>query len=153
MADMKLTRDGKAVLTTYTLGACIGVVLYDPREKVGGILHFMLPESRMDPQKARLNPWIFADTGLPLFFEEAFRLGGEKKRIWIKVVGGAEVMGDSAYFSIGKRNYLALRKILWFHNFPLLSEAVGGNVNRAVRLEVSTGKLWVRTPWGEDREL
>ncbi len=153
IADMKLSQDPASILITYTLGSCIGVTLYDPLAKVGGILHFMLPESRVDPPKAKINPWIFADTGIPLFFQEAHHLGGEKGRLFIKVVGGAQVLGDSGYFNVGSRNYLALRRILWIHELLISSEAVGGNVNRGVHLEVATGKVWVKTAGSGEIEL
>ena len=153
LADMKFSNDPESILTTHSLGACIAVTLYDPEAKMGGILHFMLPESGMDPQKARKNPWIFADTGLPLFFQEAYRRGAEKKRILLRVVGGGEVMGDSRYFNLGKKNYLALRKILWNHEFLIASEDVGGNLNRGVWLEVATGKVWVITSGDREREI
>ena len=71
MADMQVTNTPEATLITYALGSCIGVTLYDPSAKVGGLLHFMLPESQLDPQKAQRKPWMFADTGIPLFFKEA----------------------------------------------------------------------------------
>ena len=153
LADMKFSNDPASILATHTLGSGIGVTLYDPETKTGGILHFMLPESRMDPQKAQKNPWIFADTGLPLFFQEAYQRGGEKKRILLRIVGGAEVLGDSRYFNLGKRNYLALRKILWSHDLLIESEDVGGNVNRGVWLEVATGKVWVITSGDREREI
>ena len=111
VADMQVTNDPAYTLVTYALGSCIGVTIYDPAVKIGGLLHFMLPESALDPQKAQKNPWMFADTGIPLFFKEAYRLGAEKKRMLVKIAGGSQIMDDSQYFNIGKRNYLALRKI------------------------------------------
>ncbi len=56
---------------------------------------------------------MFADTGIPLLFQEAYRLGGDKRRIQVKAAGGAQVLNGSGYFSIGKRNHIALREILW----------------------------------------
>jgi chemotaxis protein CheD len=153
MADMQVINAPGATLITYALGSCIGVTLYDPLVKVGGLLHFMLPESQLDPQKAQRNPWMFADTGIPLFFEEAYKLGGEKKRMVVTVTGGSQLMDDPGYFNIGKRNYLTLRKIFWANNVLIHSEAVGGNVNRTVRLEISTGEVWVKTSGEGEREI
>ncbi len=153
MADMQVINAPGATLITYALGSCIGVTLYDPLVKVGGLLHFMLPESQLDPQKAQRNPWMFADTGIPLFFKEAYKLGGEKKRMVVTVTGGSQLMDASGYFNIGKRNYLTLRKIFWANNILIRSEAVGGNVNRTVRLEMSTGEVWVKTSGEGEREI
>ncbi len=153
MADMGVSSDPEATLITYALGSCIGVSVYDPATQVGGLLHFMLPESKLDPQKAQKNPWMFADTGIPLFFKELYRLGGEKRRLRVTVCGGAQVMDAEGFFNIGKRNYMALRKIFWMNNVLVHAEAVGGQVNRTVRLELSSGKVWVKTSGEQEREI
>lgn len=67
IADMKISFEPDIVLITYGLGSCIGMTIYDPFLKVGGLLHFMLPDSKLDTQKANLNPLIFADTAIPIF--------------------------------------------------------------------------------------
>ena len=150
---MGVSSDPEATLITYALGSCIGVSLYDSVAQVGGLLHFMLPESKLDPQKAQKNPWMFADTGIPLFFKELYRLGGEKGRLRVTVCGGAQVMDAEGFFNIGKRNYMALRKLFWMNNVLIQAEAVGGQVNRTVRLELSSGKVWVKTSGEQEREI
>ncbi len=153
MADMRVTNDPESTLITYALGSCIGVSLYDPMAKVGGLLHFMLPESQIDLEKAQRNPWMFADTGIPLLFREMYKLGGDKRRIQVKVAGGAQVMDAEGYFNIGKRNSMALRKILWKNSVLIQAEAVGGNVNRTVRLVLSSGEVWVKTAGEEEKVI
>jgi len=153
MADMQVSKEPEAMLISFALGSCIGVTLYDPLIRVGGLLHFMLPDSQIDPQKSQKNPWMFADTGIPLFFRGAYKLGAEKKRIRVKVVGGSQVLDDSSYFNIGKRNYLALRKILWTNNVLIHAEDIGGSVNRTIRLEIGSGRVWVKTSGAGEREL
>lgn len=153
MADMQVSKEPEAMLISFALGSCIGVALYDPLVRVGGLLHFMLPDSQIDQQKSQKNPWMFADTGIPLLFREAYKLGAEKKRIRVKVVGGSQVLDDSSYFNIGKRNYLALRKIFWTNNVLIHAEDIGGSVNRTIRLEIGSGRVWVRTSGDGEREL
>ncbi len=153
VADMQVTNDPGCTLVTYALGSCIGVTIYDPALKIGGLLHFMLPESALDLQKAQKNPWMFADTGIPLFFREAYNLGAEKKRMQVKIAGASQIMDDSQYFNIGKRNYLALRKIFWTNNVLIRGEEVGGHTNRTLRLDVSTGRVWLKNAGGGEREL
>ena len=153
MADMQVSKEPGAMLISFALGSCIGVTLYDPLVRVGGLLHFMLPDSQIDLQKSQKNPWMFADTGIPLFFREAYKLGAEKKRIRVKVVGGSQVLDDSSYFNIGKRNYLALRKIFWTNNVLIHAEDIGGSVNRTIRLEIGSGRVWVKTSGDGEKEL
>jgi chemotaxis protein CheD len=153
IADMQVTDDPGATLVTYSLGSCIGVALYDPMVKVGGLLHYMLPDSQIDVQKAQKNPWMFADTGIPLFFKEAYKFGAEKRRMQVKVVGGSQILDDSGYFNIGKRNYMALRKIFWMNNVLIHAEDVGGSVNRTLSVELSSGKVSIKTSGDGVREI
>jgi chemotaxis protein CheD len=113
----------------------------------------MLPDSQIDPQKSQRNPWMFADTGIPLFFREAYKLGVEKRRVCVKVVGGSQVLDDSNYFSIGKRNYLALRKIFWMNDVLIHAEDIGGSVSRTIRLEIGSGRVWVKVSGNGEKEL
>jgi chemotaxis protein CheD len=153
IADMKVTKNAEDTLITYSLGSCIGVVIYDPFAGVGGLLHFMLPDSKIDPQKAQKNPWMFADTGIPSLFKEAYKLGAEKERLEVRVMGGSQIMDGSGFFNIGKKNYMALRRIFRTNGVLIRAEDVGGSGNRTVTLEVSSGKVLVKSSGDEVREL
>ena len=150
---MKTSSDPEATLVTYALGSCIGVTLYDPVAKVGGLLHFMLPESQIDLEKSLRMPAMFADTGIPLLFREAYKLGAEKQRIRVKIAGGSQILDNSNFFNIGRRNYLTLQKILWASQVLIKAEDVGGQQNRRLRLEISSGKVWVKTSGDGEKEL
>jgi len=153
MSDCKVTRDADAVLVTYALGSCIAVAMHDPLTKVSGMLHYMLPESAIDSRKAEQNPFMFADTGIPRLIDELRAAGGDGKRMVVRLTGGAQVLDSRGVFQIGKRNYLAARKILWKAGILVAAEAVGGEVSRTIRLEVGSGRLWVREGGGIEREL
>lgn len=153
ISDCKATRDAEAVLVTYALGSCIAVAIHDSAAGVGGLLHLMLPESSIDRVKAQSNPYMFADTGIPLLFRNAYEYGAEKRRLTVRLVGGAQVMDENGVFNIGKRNYLAVRKILWKAGVLVSGEDVGGNVSRTVRLEVGSGKFWLRTAGEAEQEM
>ena len=55
ISDMKVSNKPDDVLITYSLGSCIGVVIWDPMVKVGGLLHYMLPDSRLDQARAQIG--------------------------------------------------------------------------------------------------
>ena len=102
------------------------------------MLHYMLPESSISPAKAGENPFMFADTGIPRLFRQAYDCGAEKRRIIVRIAGGAQVMDKEGVFNIGKRNYLALRKILWKAGVLLQGEEVGGNLSRTSAMASSS---------------
>lgn len=140
VGDMKLSKDPQVVLATYSLGSCMGVGIYDPYAGVGGILHYMLPESKLDKKKAERNPFMFGDTGIPLLFRSAYKLGAKKSRIKIIVAGGAQILDQTGQFNIGKRNHTILRKLFWKNNVMIDYEDVGGLVNRTLKLMIQNGE-------------
>jgi chemotaxis protein CheD len=144
VSDMMVSNNPETTLVTYSLGSCIGVAIYDPIVRVGGMLHFMLPNSDLDPEKAKEKPYMFADTGIPLLFKGAYKLGAKKNRMQVVVVGGAQVSKGKDFFNIGKRNYLALRKIFWKNNVMVNFKSVGGNDNRTIRLDIRNGRTWLK---------
>jgi chemotaxis protein CheD len=146
VADMITSNDPAAEIITHSLGSCLGVVIYDPLRKVGGLLHFMLPDSTIDPIKAVKTPFMFADTGLPRLFRAVYGLGGEKSRLQVKVAGGAEFLDDQRLFNIGPRNVIALRNILTRNGVCPAAMDVGGQISRTVRLNLSNGQVSIRTP-------
>ncbi len=152
VADMRASREPGTILVAPSLGSCIGLVLYDPVAKVGGILHYMLPDSSLNPQRAQENPFIFADTAVPRFIESVLSLGAHKNDLQVKVAGGAQIMGDS-FFQIGRKNYVVLRNLLWEQGLAIVAEHVGGRANRTIRLEIGTGRVTVRIPGFKEFDL
>jgi chemotaxis protein CheD len=152
MADCRVGNAPGQVLTTYALGSCIGLMVHDPKAAVGGLLHFMLPDSGIDPARGRDNPYMFADTGIPLLLNQVLERGASRRRLVVYAVGGAQMMDQECVFEIGKRNYLAMRRILWKAGVLLQGEVVGGINSRTVRLEIGSGRLWLQEG-GVRREL
>ncbi len=153
IADLKISKNGSDFLVTYALGSCIAISVYDPVAGVGGLLHYMLPDSTLDVRKAKDNPAMFADTGIPALFKACYGLGAEKKRMIVKAAGGASILDDTNFFRIGQKNIMAMRKIFWKNNVLIAAEDTGANHNRTVRLDLKSGKTFIRTSGGEMKEL
>ncbi len=144
VSDMKVSNDPNSALITYALGSCIGLVAYDPALKLGGLLHFQMPESQGFENQASENPHKFADTGIADLFNTLFKAGANKNRLVIGVFGGASMMKDETIFQIGIRNARATKKILWQNALYIKHEDVGGGSNRTVSLDIATGKIQVK---------
>lgn len=145
VGDMKVSNEPEAVLVTYSLGSCIGIAIYDSVARVGGLLHFMLPESSLDSEKAKRKPHMFADTGIISLFKAAYKLSAKKHRLRVVVVGGAQVLDQKGFFNIGKRNDMAVRKMFHRNNVVIGYKEVGGNVNRTIKLSVKNGEILLKT--------
>jgi chemotaxis protein CheD len=152
IGDCKLSKDPDDVIVTHALGSCIAVLVHDPVAKVAGLLHYMLPESTLDLEKAATRPFVYADTGIPLLFKSAYQLGALKSRMVVMAVGGAQMLDPNGTFNIGKRNYSAMRKIFWKAGVTLHKEEVGGTSSRTVRIEVASGRVHVRRSGESEQE-
>ncbi|MGD8449924.1 MAG: chemotaxis protein CheD [Desulfobacterales bacterium] len=153
VSDMKVTNDIEATLVTYSLGSCIGVAIYDSVARVGGLLHYMLPESSLDQEKARKNPYMFADTGIPALFKAAYELGAKKQRMKVIVVGGSQVLDQKGLFNIGKRNDIAVRKMFHKNNVIIDYKDVGGTVNRTIKIAINTGDIWLKVSGRGEKKI
>lgn len=146
VGDMAVSNNTQVIISTYALGSCIGVVAYDPAVKAGGILHLMLPESSISPDKAARQPAMFADTGLPLFFKQLVGIRGDRTRFKILVAGGASVISGQDPFRIGERNSRLTLDLLARNGLSVTRSDVGGSINRTLHLEMNTGIVTLKTP-------
>ena len=133
------------LLVTHALGSCLGLMVYDPEIQFGGMLHAMLPLSKINLDKAKVNPYMFVDTGVPLLYKKLYEAGAKKERLIIKAAGCANPLGRNEMFKIGQRNYTLLKKLLWKNSLLLASETVGGTDSRTVKFDISTGNMTVNS--------
>ncbi len=145
MSDAKVSSDPSSVLVTHSLGSCIGVCLYDAAIGLAGLLHYQLPSSTLSPEKAAEQPHMFADTGLGELLRMMNSRGGQNERITVKLTGGSEMLNDAKLFSIGRRNYTAIRKVLWQNGMLISGEDVGGDAPRTVFLNVADGSVTIKS--------
>ncbi len=145
ISDAKVSKDSEEILTTYSLGSCIGVALYDPQAKVGGMLHYQLPASDVDKPKSEKMPFMFADTGMALLLNKLLSMGAGKKRMNVKIAGGATMATGPKGFDIGKRNYLSIRKVLWQNGLFIDGEDIGGSSPRNMYMNMADGTVTVRS--------
>jgi chemotaxis protein CheD len=145
IGDVALSDNPADSIVTHALGSCIAVCVFDPVAGVAGLLHLLLPESRINPARAQQQPAAFADTGIPLLLNGAYRMGAQKQRCIVHLLGGADVtsLANSTTFNIGRRNLLAARNSLWRSGVLIKGEEVGGSVVRTVSIDVARGAIQV----------
>jgi chemotaxis protein CheD len=145
ISEMAVSRAREEVLVTYSLGSCIGLALVDARIGAAGLLHSMLPQASLDPEKARRQPAMFVDRGVQALVDSMLALGATRRTLVAKVAGGAAVFDDRGMFRIGERNLASLRKILWKNEIFVAAEDVGGTRARTMYVSVATGQVLLRT--------
>jgi chemotaxis protein CheD len=145
IGDCKVSDNPLDILVTHALGSCIAVLLYDPVATVAGLLHFMLPDSNLDSEKACKLPSLFADTGIALLLRRSSQLGAVKARIGITVAGGAQMLDAAGTFNIGQRNYVAMKKVFADAGIGIQQEDIGGTSSRTISIDVANGRIQLRT--------
>jgi len=152
VGDCQVSKNPDDCLVTYALGSCIAIVIYDPITHVGGMLHYLLPDSTIDAQKAIRAPYTYADTGIPKLFHAAYGLGAEKRRLNVVAVGGAHVL-TSEFFQIGRRNHLAMKTIMLRAGVLVHHEEVGGDQPRTIRMELATGRIFMKLAGAAEQQI
>lgn len=153
MADYKVGK-APATLISYGLGSCIGISIYDPQAKVGGLLHIMLPDSTQ--ARASDNPAKFADTGLPLMLKDVLALGASQSRLVAKIAGGAQMFAfanATDIMKVGERNAEAVKKELAKLKIRIIAEDTGANYGRTVSINLNTGAYFVKTIEKGEKEI
>lgn len=144
MADLQVAKAPDSLITL-GLGSCIGLTLYDPVTKIGGMVHYMLPDSTQ--LKNNTNIAKFGDTGIRELYNRMIKQGAAPRRMVAKIAGGAkmfEVSGLSNVGHVGERNALQAKKMLKQLNIPLVAEDTGLNYGRTVTLDCETGEFFIK---------
>jgi chemotaxis protein CheD len=153
LGEFYVSADPHDVLIAFGLGSCLGIGMFDPVTRIGGLIHVVLPEHKVanDPNNAK-----FVDTGIPLLVDKVIAAGAVQSRLIIRMAGGANMLvspGLSGTFDIGTRNIAMAHQIFKKMNLKLQKEEVGGQVGRTVRLYIADGRMTVRMMGSQERDL
>jgi len=145
VADYAVGRD-EQTLITIGLGSCVAIALYDPRTRIGGLAHTLLPSESM--ARDRSNPAKFPASAVVTLLAEMTRLGADARRVRAKLVGGASMFANllpAGGINIGDRNVAAARQALEANRVPVVAEDVGSDHGRSVHFHLDDGRVEVRS--------
>jgi Chemotaxis protein; stimulates methylation of MCP proteins len=152
MADLNVCTSPNAI-TTLGLGSCVGIVLHDPIRKIAGMVHIMLPDSKKilnNENKAK-----FADTGIDALILEMTKLGADKRVLFAKIAGGAQMFAfsnNNEMMRIGDRNVEATKIKLQQLGIAIKAEDTGANYGRTIEFYPETGMLLIKSV-GKEKKL
>lgn len=153
IGDLNVTLPPGKIITL-GLGSCVGIALYDSINKVAGLAHIMLPNSKGFTNQS--NPLKFADKAIPSLIDNMIKKGANKRYLKAKIAGGASMFsfGDkSSIADIGGRNGISVKEILSQMSIPILSQDLGGNSGRTMIIQADDGKVFIRTVGKGMKEL
>ncbi len=148
VGDLKIAKSPKIIKTT--LGSCMGVVLYDSINKIGGLLHLMLP--KRNDRNGKLSK--YADTGIPLLANLIVKqTNSNKETLTAKIFGGAKMFNvNNELFDIGKSNAAETRRTLKKMNIRIVKNKIGGTKGYQISLDTKTGIVRCRVFGGQTEE-
>ncbi len=144
-----------ARMMTFALGSCVGIVLYDPVSKIGGLAHVMHPNS--ERVRNNINKAKFVDTVVELMLSRMAKKGALRSRIKAKIFGGAKmfqsISASPGVIQIGEENVKATREELARRNIPIVAESIGGTKGRTVFFDVTSGRVTVRDAQNKEEKF
>ena len=145
VGEIAVSKNPLNILVT-SLGSCVAIIMLAPSIGAAGLAHVALPSSNVNVTQSKDKPGYYADTAVPSLLKEMDKLhGGKRGRLLVKLVGGANIMDPNGTFDIGKRNALAIKKILWENRLGVLMEDIGGEISRNIRVNIKTGNVLVKS--------
>jgi chemotaxis protein CheD len=153
VSDLRVGGAGD-VLVTIGLGSCVGIVLYDPEARVGGLAHVLLPSPGLTRKDT--NPAKCPQTAIPTLLARMAECGASPRRVRARIAGGASMFaGLTAPGTIlmGERNVVATRETLKLHGIPLGAQDVGADYGRTIRFRVADGVVHILSVSHGDRTL
>jgi chemotaxis protein CheD len=141
IGEMVLSSNPETHLIAYGLGSCIALAAWDPKTKVGGLAHFMLPKGPVNGS----SPVKFIDSGLETFLDAFEAKGAVLNRSVFRAAGAAAMLIVGGALAIGQRNADAMQAALKERGLQLSATALGGNAGRTVQLEVGDGRLLIKS--------
>ncbi len=133
-------------IVTLGLGSCIGLVLYDPIVRIGGMVHIMLPTA--SAHSTVTNRFKFADTAIVDMIDLVVKAGASRTRLRSKIAGGAHMFKTSGtidIMNVGQRNIAMCRKVLEENRIVLEGEDTGGSSGRSIEFCFENSTLSIRT--------
>ncbi len=144
-----------ARMMTFALGSCVGIVLYDPVSKIGGLAHVMHPNS--EKVRNNVNRAKFVDTAVELMLSRMAKKGAMRTRIEAKIFGGAKmfqsVKASPCVMQIGEENVNATREELTRRNIPIVAESTGGTKGRTIIFDLTSGRVTVKDAQSKEEKF
>lgn len=135
--DFLVTRTPNILRTL--LGSCVSACLFDPKQKIAGMNHFLLPHSPTPP-----HPSIFgryASSALPLLLSEMEKKGARRQDLRASIFGGGEVISALEITQVGAQNAQAARDFFRQQGIALHNQHLGGKRPRRLYFDTQSGQI------------
>jgi chemotaxis protein CheD len=134
----------KEMVLVTVLGSCVAACIRDPDFGIGGMNHFMLPESVHEPDNPLSSSARYGTYAMEVLINELIKLGARRNRLQAKVFGGGNVLRGFTATNVGERNAAFVLEYLKTENIPILARDLVDIYPRKVYFWPHDGRVMVR---------
>lgn len=134
----------KDMLIVTVLGSCVAACIRDRMSGIGGMNHFMLPESMPDGDGPVSSSMRYGTFAMEILINDLLKAGARRENLEAKVFGGGNVLPDYIAINVGARNASFVRAYLKTEHIPVLAEDLNDVHPRKVYYFPRTGKVLVK---------
>lgn len=131
------------VLVT-VLGSCVAACIRDRQSGVGGMNHFMLPESSQDAGSMIGLPTRYGTYAMEMLINQVLKMGARRSNLEAKIFGGGNVLRGFTVSNVGQKNSLFVKDFLALEHIPVVAEDLLDVYPRKVYYFPHTGRVLVR---------
>ncbi len=140
-----VTRREEIIVTV--LGSCISACIRCRATAIGGMNHFMLPQSRADGDGTWAGTAVNAATrygnyAMEHIINDLLKNGASRKYLEVKIVGGGRVLKQMS--DVGQQNIEFVKAYLQAEGLTVSAEDVGDIYPRKVYYDPRSGKVSVK---------
>lgn len=133
------------MLIVTVLGSCVSACIRDSKSGIGGMNHFMLPDSNSSdinsPVSASMRYGAYA---MEVLINQLLKLGARRENMEAKVFGGGNVLAGFTSINVGERNAQFVRDFLRMEKMRITAEDLNDIYPRKVYFFPKTGKVLVK---------
>ncbi|MBE7637715.1 chemoreceptor glutamine deamidase CheD [Sneathiella sp. P13V-1] len=130
---------GEDEMIVTILGSCVSACIRDPKIGVGGMNHFMLPESDTGNWGTTSANMRYGNYAMETLINDILKAGGQRERLEVKLFGGGNVTPGSVL--VGDNNGRFALNYLKYEGLTPLACDLGGPHPRRIHYDPITGKV------------
>ncbi|WP_410498992.1 chemoreceptor glutamine deamidase CheD [Chitinibacter sp. S2-10] len=135
---------GRDMVLVTVLGSCVAACIRDPVNGVGGMNHFMLPESTEDMAQINGLSTRYGTYAMEVLINQLLKNGAQKHRLEAKIFGGGNVLRGFTVSNVGLRNAEFVKTFLSVEQIPVVAQDLLDIFPRKVYFFPKTGRALIK---------
>ncbi|QLI80563.1 chemoreceptor glutamine deamidase CheD [Chitinibacter fontanus] len=134
----------REMLLVTVLGSCVAACVRDSVSGIGGMNHFMLPDSQEDMASINGLSTRYGTYAMEVLINQLLKQGAKKNRLEAKVFGGGNVLRGFTVSNVGLKNAEFVKSFLALEQIPIVAEDLLDIHPRKVYFFPATGRVLVK---------